>query len=726
MWNSGRKGMQRRILRICVALFLIITLTGIVLSNIEQVKANPDMSINPDGSITQSGNLLQLLSDISGVKTYIFTANITDHITIYRSNIVVDGKGWSLIGAGSGNGFVLGDGANNVKIGNMSITNFDVGILNRDGSNNQYLTVQNVTIQNCNTCIILGGTQSGHATIIGNTFTADGKGIYAYNGAGNNLISGNSISTSNNCLEISSSASNTISGNGLISNPNGNGISLTGDASNTVISGNTFSSAATGVSASYGINDTIISNNFFPYSDCGINVGGSQTGWSSNITITQNDVYAVHNPAVIFTYVKNSVISQNMLKTWSSNIINFDHANYNTISNNNLTSTKSTGYCMNIYSSNYTTIFANQMYSSTSDQTNAVGVGIAVVYGYFNSIVDNNITNPNNFGFVLDIANYNTLSGNIVSMKFNGASPTGLWFTEGSSYNSVTNNIFDGRNDVNCSTIGMEISTGANNVINGNTIINNKYGLTFKDYMFATTNNTIFGNAIQNNGVGAEIYSSTWNYFYNNNFIGNGIQAQTNYYGTPLANYWNTTFTQGGNYWSNYLGADINGDGIGDTPYVIDGSNVDNFPLMNPLYRITVTQSAHGTITPGTTLVSYGSTPSYTITPDAGYHIASITSNGGSVVVTSPSGQSYQFSPMASDCSLAATYAINAYTITVTQTANGQIAPGTTSVNYGATPSFTITPNTNYHIASITVNGASVGVTSPLGQTYQFNAITTD
>ena len=46
-------------------------------------------------------------------------------------------------------------------------------------------------------------------------------------------------------------------------------------------------------------------------------------------------------------------------------------------------------------------------------------------------------------------------------------------------------------------------------------------------------------------------------------------------------NHWDNGYPSGGNYWSDYTGVD--GDGIGDTPYIIlGGDNQDWYPFMNP------------------------------------------------------------------------------------------------------------------------------------------------
>ena len=143
---------------------------------------------------------------------------------------------------------------------------------------------------------------------------------------------------------------------------------------------------------------------------------------------------------------------------------------------------------------------------------------------------------------------------------------------------------------------------------------------------------------------------------------------------------------------------------------------------------ITVTQTANGQITPaGMIAIETGDTLNFTIIPDTGYHIDSITANGEPVTVASPLGESYPFSEISGyDGNLTATFALNTYTIAVTQNANGKITPSTINIDYGGLTAFYINPDSGYYIASITTDAGSVAVTSPSGQTVTFNNVQAD
>ncbi len=135
-------------------------------------------------------------------------------------------------------------------------------------------------------------------------------------------------------------------------------------------------------------------------------------------------------------------------------------------------------------------------------------------------------------------------------------------------------------------------------------------------------------------------------------------------------------------------------------------------------YTITATAGANGSISPsGSVTVNKSAGQSFTITPKTGYLIASVTVDGASVGAVS----AYSFSNVTANHTIAATFAVDPFTITASAGAGGSISPsGSVIVNYGASQSFTITPAANYQISNVTVDGASVGAVS----SYTLNSVT--
>src|SRR5207253_6576428 len=113
-------------------------------------------------------------------------------------------------------------------------------------------------------------------------------------------------------------------------------------------------------------------------------------------------------------------------------------------------------------------------------------------------------------------------------------------------------------------------------------------------------------------------------------------------------------------------------------------------------YTITAAAGANGSIRPsGNLTVNYAAGQTFTITPDAGYHVADVLVDGSSVGAAS----TYTFTNVTANHSIAASFAINTYSIAASAGANGSITPSSNvSVTYGANQTFTITPDTGYHV----------------------------
>ena len=130
---------------------------------------------------------------------------------------------------------------------------------------------------------------------------------------------------------------------------------------------------------------------------------------------------------------------------------------------------------------------------------------------------------------------------------------------------------------------------------------------------------------------------------------------------------------------------------------------------------VTVTQTANGMISPATSPVNYGDTPIFTITPDTGYYLSTITVNGASVIVTSVSGQTYQFSPVSTDGSITATFQLDPSTTSSTPTptpTSPTPTPTTDPLLTSTGPSPTPTPKTDPK-STLTVDPTSTPATDP-------------
>ena len=147
-----------------------------------------------------------------------------------------------------------------------------------------------------------------------------------------------------------------------------------------------------------------------------------------------------------------------------------------------------------------------------------------------------------------------------------------------------------------------------------------------------------------------------------------------------------------------------------------------SFPALPVTHIITATSGNGGTITAantaninqasnGTTKVTSvtvndGVSQAFTIVATTGYGIADVNVDGASVGPVA----SYNFASVSANHTIAATFALNSYTITASAGTGGNITPsGAVTVNYGVGQTYTITAATGYGIAAVKVDGASVG-----------------
>jgi parallel beta-helix repeat protein len=222
---------------------------------------------------------------------------------------------------------------------------------------------------------------------------------------------------------------------------------------------------------------------------------------------------------------------------------------------------------------------SNNSISGNNITNNPFGVGIAFIESSNNNSISGNNITASIWGIGLTESSNNSISGNNITANYD----MGIWLSHSSNFNTINGNNITTTN--NYDGISLSYSSNYNSIVGNNITANNYRGIVLGH---SSNNNSIIGNNITNNNIGIGLYSSSnETSIYHNNFIDNGQQV----YSSSSINVWDDGYPSGGNYWSDYNGADmykgsnqniIGSDGIGDTPYIIDENNQDNYPLMKP------------------------------------------------------------------------------------------------------------------------------------------------
>ena len=517
-------------LRRAIAVTAIVVTLGLLFCVIgpQVVHGSGTIYILSNGSISPS----DVNITTSDFRTYTFTGDVNDTIVVQRSNITLEGEGYTLTAVGIDKAIYVYL-QSNVTIRNLRIESSETAIVLEDS------TLCNVTSN----------------TIAGNSW----HGIYLDSSSGNTIFGNNVTDNSNRGIYLVYSSYNTIQDNEVRGNYRG--IELNTFSNYNVVSGNEVSGS---------INDNIILNSY-----------------SDHNTVSNNSItWSVSSGIVGFTNMNNTIM-YNIVRNLSDTGILLAHCQNCTVIGNEVTEV---GFGIVLQYSNCSVLRHNVMYNSTSNFV----LHFYRQSDFDNDVDDSNTVDGKPIYYWVGRENMSIPSdaGLIVLYNCTNITVEKLGFTA-TNYHSVVIGYSMGARVSECSIINSTYAIWLWN--SSNCLVDSNYlqgfmGVQLEQYC---TNNTVYNNTMTRGGnwgaVG--ISMSSGNTFYHNNFTDNYYDAL---WGDPSLNNWDNGYPDGGNYWDRYVDRIINeadiysgpnqdqpgSDGFWDAPYPVSTESLDHYPIV--------------------------------------------------------------------------------------------------------------------------------------------------
>jgi parallel beta-helix repeat protein len=379
--------MNRQSAFLMILMLFLLNIASVTLG-VQRVEASGTIYIRADGSIDPPTPSIYTADNI----TYTFADNINDSIVVERSNIIIDGAGYTVEGTGVEYGFSL-YGIANVTIKSTNIKSFGVGIRLEQSSGNS-ISENNVA----NNMVGVRLYYSSNNSIFGNNITNNNYGIdlgFSYN----NGIVGNVFAGCG--LLVSHSYGNRVEGNTVNGKPlvylegvsdftvEDAGQVILVNCNNIRVENLNLSNATQGVQLWTTSNTVIADNNIANNEYCGIELQYS----SNNNSISGNNITANNGTGIYLSSSFNNNISGNNITNNGAGIFFAGYSNNNSVSGNNITANNEVGIGL-YWSSKYNSISGNNITNNSK--------GIRLYSSSNNSIFHNNFVNNINQVFSFD------------------------------------------------------------------------------------------------------------------------------------------------------------------------------------------------------------------------------------------------------------------------------------------------------------------------------------